>query len=295
MFLQYKHLKKSATIFGVLLSVLSVYFVINLVLAHKEDFGAIWDAKHSGMAVALGVVVYAVSQLCAVVSWRALIHGAYLHLPFVIYFKIVGLSQIGKYIPGNVSHLIGRAYLSNQYGIKLKDLSFSLIAETVLLVISGVFIGTFYIVFYQVHHLVFVVLAYVLVIMLLWWVVKKNGFNWAERKGDYKVAFFVNCLSFFSLGVLMFVVQAHILDSDVALMKLVTVSSLAFVAGFLVPGSPAGIGVREGAMVVLLKNDMPMEQVLYLTLTLRLITLIGDVIMFLIAALTPSYREKTNG
>jgi uncharacterized membrane protein YbhN (UPF0104 family) len=56
-------------------------------------------------------------------------------------------------------------------------------------------------------------------------------------------------------------------------------------AGFVVPGSPAGVGVREAVLVLTLEPHLPSDGALLLALSLRLVTTFGDLLFFAICAL----------
>ena len=59
------------------------------------------------------------------------------------------------------------------------------------------------------------------------------------------------------------------------------VFALSWLLGFLAPGAPAGLGVREGIMVLMLSPLMPDSEALAFVLLARLVTLAGDAIIYL--------------
>lgn len=64
---------------------------------------------------------------------------------------------------------------------------------------------------------------------------------------------------------------------------LVTFSTFAisWFLGFITPGSPAGIGVREGVTILLLSNYLGEPASLAISLIMRVITVTGDVLFYL--------------
>ena len=56
--------------------------------------------------------------------------------------------------------------------------------------------------------------------------------------------------------------------------------SLAWAAGFLTPGAPAGLGVREAALVAALGGLLGEPTVLLAALALRVVTVLGDTLFF---------------
>lgn len=59
-------------------------------------------------------------------------------------------------------------------------------------------------------------------------------------------------------------------------------AALSWVAGYLVIGAPAGIGVREAVFLLLLKGYLPQDDTLLLVAGFRLATLGGDLLAFLV-------------
>ncbi|QSX36832.1 lysylphosphatidylglycerol synthase domain-containing protein [Shewanella sedimentimangrovi] len=68
--------------------------------------------------------------------------------------------------------------------------------------------------------------------------------------------------------------------------------ALAWVAGFVTPGAPAGLGIRETIMVTLLEPAYGPGAALSLALLLRLITSLGDALAFL-AGLWLNRRQRS--
>src|SRR3546814_9620714 len=56
--------------------------------------------------------------------------------------------------------------------------------------------------------------------------------------------------------------------------------ALSWVLGFLAPGAPAGLGAREGIMLLLLHGSAPAEALLIFVLLARVVTVLGDGLCF---------------
>lgn len=56
--------------------------------------------------------------------------------------------------------------------------------------------------------------------------------------------------------------------------------AVSWIAGFVVPGAPAGLGVRELVLTAWLGDALPATTVVVLVLALRVATTIGDAINF---------------
>jgi uncharacterized membrane protein YbhN (UPF0104 family) len=72
---------------------------------------------------------------------------------------------------------------------------------------------------------------------------------------------------------------------------LVEAFALSWLAGFVAPGAPAGLGVREGVLVALLGPLLESALVLQIVVAFRLATLVGD---FIALALGVALRPYTS-
>jgi uncharacterized membrane protein YbhN (UPF0104 family) len=61
--------------------------------------------------------------------------------------------------------------------------------------------------------------------------------------------------------------------------------SLAWIIGFLIPGAPGGLGIRESALVLLLAGAFPKDVVLLIALLARLASIGADVLAFIVGLL----------
>jgi hypothetical protein len=72
---------------------------------------------------------------------------------------------------------------------------------------------------------------------------------------------------------------------------LTAVFSLAWAIGFVTPGAPAGLGVREGAMMFMLSGMAPEDATLLLITAARIATLAADAVWFTVGIFYFRYRE----
>jgi hypothetical protein len=71
--------------------------------------------------------------------------------------------------------------------------------------------------------------------------------------------------------------------------------ALAWAAGFVVPGSSAGLGVREAVLIVALESALGAEASTVVALALRLVTTAGDGVFCALALLLPLPQRSCTG
>jgi hypothetical protein len=88
-------------------------------------------------------------------------------------------------------------------------------------------------------------------------------------------------VSFALMGFIVYLVLSGMFAvADVSFWFVTGVFALAWVAGFVTPGAPAGFGVREAILITLLKPVYGAGVALGVTIALRIVTMIGDGIAF---------------
>ena len=65
--------------------------------------------------------------------------------------------------------------------------------------------------------------------------------------------------------------------------KLIVIFSLAWVAGFIIPGAPGGIGVREVVLIFFLSPIIGEPEGIAVAIALRFVTLLGDIFFFIVS------------
>ncbi len=63
-------------------------------------------------------------------------------------------------------------------------------------------------------------------------------------------------------------------------LRLIAAYMIAWVFGFVIPGAPGGIGVREMALTLLLAPVMGRDKIVVLSVMHRLVTVLGDVLAY---------------
>ena len=69
---------------------------------------------------------------------------------------------------------------------------------------------------------------------------------------------------------------------DGSVMELTCLFAVAWVAGYLTPGAPGGLGVREAMMVLLLSPVVGSGAAVGLGITMRITTTLGDAVAFFV-------------
>ena len=219
----------------------------------------------------------------------------------VVCIHIYMFSQFAKYLPGNVGHHVGRVYLSRKYHFNTLQVIGVMVVENILPVAASVIFSIYIIEQYQLNinhyfqiHMDYQIILFSLIvtgIMMFGLFLKRKKISTLFctyidpkiRLGNVFLGFLLVFLNFFSLGLILLVLIKSYSNEVPADFLLITgIFAVSWVLGFITPGSPGGIGVREALLVAFLSPIYGNIMAVWLSIMLRIITTIGDGVAFLI-------------
>ncbi len=277
--------KKAASFLGAVVSVIGIGWVLYLAYLKRDGIAElefpIWQIV--GYAF-----LYALSLYLLAWNWADIVHihdgpdGAPKRLLQTTFLR----SQIWKYVPGNVFHYVGRHLAGKMAGASSAALMKSTVTESVALVgaalllssvlllasdFRGVGIGSAETVWLCASA---GVLAATL--MSIWYHVSDN-----RQFINRLMIIMARALLFLTaLGILTFLIADG--SDDAAL--IIGATSVAWLVGFVTPGSPGGIGTREAVLVLLLEPTLGEPVILGASLVLRAVTMGGDLLAYAIGS-----------
>ncbi len=292
--------------FGFALTVGSFVFFGSYLWKHSGQLSGFAPSLSSLPSLAgLILLQISVAIFCAL-AWRWIISfsGA---APFssARAISIFCKAQFSKYIPGNVAHHIGRLTLAKQEGLSTKR---GTLSQTIELLWNLGCAGALAV--YGIGQLVtektqilgplasptaFLAIAAIAIIGPI--ILFPPALSFIKRKLPQRIpqeaklqitfAKSLVCMlaylsSFLFLGIALNVIAVSLLQQEA--INLATASSicaLAWVVGFVTPGSPAGIGIRDTIMLLALSPYYGAEIAGALTVAHRLLTAIGDLFVYL--------------
>lgn len=225
------------------------------------------------------------------------------------------VSQAGKYLPGNVGHLLGRAALAKGFGLSVRRVGFASGYELLWLLSSG---GLFVLLSLGGSLLTRLdmegisedatwglVLAAVALILLgsrlLSWVLNRwrpPAVRWILGDETYApptwgttlVAMLGQMSGQWLQGAALWILAEALLGDAGSLLLLAGFHTAARLVGFLTPGAPGGLGVKEGVLVALLIPGYGEVGAVLLATVLRLVHIAGDFLAFFIGVLVLRFR-----
>jgi len=227
-------------------------------------------------------LIYGLANIMLALAWRGLLLHFGTNIHWLLATKIYGLTQLAKYVPGNIMHLVSRQAIGLVNNIRGWSLAKTSMWEFVLLAITGMFFSILLLPqFLPIITAHMAIVGFVSILLIVALILKRYiGINIVQVFGWY-VAFLVISGMVF-VGLLQMLMTENFMP-PLQMLTFCGAFIIAWLAGLVTPGAPAGVGVRELVLIVLLKGLVPESDLLLAILLSRLVTVGGDVMFFLFA------------
>ncbi len=259
-----------------------------------------WGVLRLWVWLGLALALYIPSQFLAARAWKGTLAVFQVRLPGRRAETQLLVSQIGKYIPGNVAHLLGRFALARADGVPAVPFSLALLVEVGIVLATGA--ALLIVLLLTAPDLVGQVLPEGaglsqqslsrLIALLLELEIGAALLVLGSRLrhtvgapildiAQAGVPVALHAVSFVVLGLsLACVLQALVPGHGAGPLLPVAVFIVAWTVGFLTPGSPGGLGVREGLIVLGLGVTIGPGPALAAAILHRGISILGDLASF---------------
>lgn len=275
---------------GSLIAFSGVIFVV----VRLNDYGAQLDFSRYDnsfwLYVFIYVGIYATANIMMAFAWWNLLNYFKSNTSLIWAIRTYSLTQLAKYIPGNIMHLASRQVIGIAAGVKGWVLVKTSVWEIGLISFTGAlfFILLLPYFFPDITHIsAIIVFAFVIVLLLI-------GLNYCVDTTVLN-AFVYYFIFLIVSGVIFLGLLILINGNYVSLTQSITLCAafiVAWLAGLVTPGAPAGVGVREAVLMMLLADLIPQSDLLLAVLLSRIVTVAGDICFFMGGSLLSSINKS---
>jgi len=302
------NLKQRITeILGWVISAVALYFVYQYVVdidleTAKSKVNFYWIPF-----ILVFIVIYTFLMTFLANGWRyvlELLHGS--SLPK---WRVIGIytkTQIYKYIPSNLMHVIARIYFATKLGPSKANVIQSYFLEIVFMVLIGLIIvsvcvatGSFTfpdelvlkieefssgkLKGFSVGILIFGAVA---IIFYLFKALRnfQSAFSLPNLIKIFKLTLLLFGF-FFGMGFVEYIVFANLLGMDISFLYILCLFTITWLGMFIIPGAPGGIGIREFIVILLLSPIYGPDDPTIGILVFRVVTVLGDALLLPIGSM----------
>jgi hypothetical protein len=280
---------------GRLLAVLSLAYLGWSAARHWHDLG---DWRPSGPALGMLVVlpfVHGAALLLVGLGWHQLA-ASFARRPLDRPNTIAsfGVTQIAKYLPGNVFHYVGRHLWMSRRGVGHKALAMAMAWETIVLAGSALAVAAISILMSTIAPPVIagqpsrfwagliIVASGCALAAALSASRRASGLRPMLPAPRALLATIAAHLGFLTTQGLIFAALFVAVDRPPVELA-IAIACLSWLAGYVTPGAPGGIGSRELVLTTLATPLVGTASALILSALFRLVTTLGDIVCFLIS------------
>jgi hypothetical protein len=231
------------------------------------------------IAIFFGVV----SLTMSAALWHATMQRMGAQMQLSTAMRVWFSSQIVRYVPGNVWHFAGRAYLARQHGVDIQMTSVSMLLELLQTITAALVVAAASLLLWRQQTLILWLLLLVpLLACYLQPHLLQRALSWGLRRiGRQVTSFTLTSRDLFALlpgycgvwvlyGCGLYALALAIYPLPPADLPALSGSfAIAWVIGFLSIITPSGLGVREGVLGYLLGLFMPTHVALLLAVLAR--------------------------
>lgn len=292
---------------GNILSLLAVIFIIKKIIEMKFDYKLIFSPV--GICVIIGLILVQTALIfLACRAWEHyLSEFGHIKLDKHRIWSIYTKANLLKYIPGNVFQYVGRNELAVKTEMTHKQVAVATVADTltmmfVKLLVSFILLRTqlFKVVEQYVKREIIIgllVLGIVVFLVVIVFLIRKKDYM-AMLKDSRKsvVKSLIDYLGVDILSGIMYIaVIGIILNYSCTIQEILLLVggyTFASVIGFITPGAPGGIGIREAVILFLSKGIIGSDLLTTAAVIMRIVCIIADILAFGFAYLIEKKKMK---
>jgi len=277
-------------LFKISIFLLSVGFLLYILLNNYQTIknNELFDRKYIIMEILILSILYAFVFVFVAIAWKSILENLSKSKLSVVLIWIWLKANIYKYLPGNIFHYAGRHILSKKMGINHKILIKSNIVEILLMLTTSLLISSSILLLiydFNIDEYLSIInknviygglFIYGIILISL---SKYKNINFLF----YKNTIIYYCVFFVGIGFLAYIVLNYEMGIQCSFLMMTAIYTFAWLVGFVTPGAPGGIGVRESIFVVFSHGLLSISDALVLSMVLRISNIIGEIILFVIA------------
>lgn len=298
--------KRIINTFGIIIILISFIYIVRNMISLNIDYSELLTPTNILSIIIMPFVSVFVIFLNAY-CWRMiLLLFTNINIPVWKTFSVYAKSNIMKYLPGNIGHYAGRQLFGTRLGIRQIQLAIASAFEiiySVAAMLLCLFLFSADMAFRVIQSILFIeeytYIRIIGIIILLTSILLVFLF----REHEYIVSLFellksikfaktiLRSILLFAFGSTILILEYVILFNqyitlDFQLMFiLVSANFFATFIGFITPGVPGGIGVREATLLAVLSSAFSDDIIILTAIIYRVIMILGDIVTVFVSNL----------
>jgi len=243
----------------------------------------------------LSFIVLLGYSVLIVFGWHTILKKLFVKIDFLKTYKIRAITELGRYLPGKIWHLVGRTYYTKKIGASSLKILTSVAIELGVNTIAGLIIFVIALPFFFRAEVITKIFPFIVLIPLGLIVIhpkvlnkimnfglklfKKKRIKLHIRYKDMLLLIVLYSMFWLVAGFAFFLLVNSIYAVNISNFFVIAgIYAVAWVVGFLSFITPGGIGIREGILAGLLSLYMPLPMAIIISLVARIWTILTELL-----------------
>lgn len=284
---------------GLCVCILSLAYFFDAALEQISSLPPVRWSSRAYLSATCAITLNCLVILFSGYAWLLLLRACGEIVRAIEAFIIFSLSQFAKYIPGNVAHHAGRIVLACNQGLNIFRVTFTMIIEVtwitvaafILIIILLILGGDTYFNSSQEPYTLFqlamaasiAIFSFGIIWSLVRWrpgpiqKVVNPSFAYTPSSITLIYCLLIYILCFLLMGIASDILIRGLFDITTSRIGLLTGAfAIAWTAGFITPGAPAGLGVRETILLKILAPIYGPGIAVAFAVALRVVSILAD-------------------
>jgi uncharacterized membrane protein YbhN (UPF0104 family) len=270
-------LKRYLHFLGSTLTIIGVLFVALRLRDYGNDFSIGDFNTTTWSGIIIFILIYGFANLMLTLAWWNLLMKFGIHTSRTWAIRTYGMTQLAKYAPGNIFHFAGKQAIGMAAGIPGWSLAKASIVELTLLTLAGAVFSILNLPrILPLISMTWAIYLFICIGCVITLSILRYGGPCLVRAFAWQCGFLT--VSGFIFSGLFYLLLDN--GSSLPWIHLCGAYILAWLAGMVTPGAPAGVGVRELVLLFVLKGLIPEADLLLAIVLGRVISVTGDLGFF---------------
>jgi len=292
---------------GLPLTILALFFIVRIIISQSVTLTHSIHSVHIFILV-YGVISFVIFYFLRSYTWNRILKQLGYRMSFRESTYLWAMSELKRYIPGNIWSFLGRTVLFQEKGVQKKDVAKGLIIEAEFFVIGSIIISLLALPYYFTKHQAVYEWLIILAVACGTVVYCVNGKIHTRIKGkigkvlsffipsfpavENALLIWVSMVALFFYGMGNYLVISSVIQLSLyRFLQLVGIFDLAFLIGYLSIITPAGFGVREGFVIVSLGKIIPSGLAAFGALFSRIVLICSELLFIFCSALWHKFHK----
>lgn len=282
----------------------TLFFIISIFKNNWQEVIGVKFTNFTWLMLGLSLFLNVIAHTFSAWVWTWILAILHTNLQGLKAIKIYLITNISKYLPGNIWHFVGRVKAIQGEGDSLGIATVSVIIEPLLMAIAALLItligASFGIIKVNFSHLILITqLIFIIIILIgihpnilnpiLSKLAKSKGSKESAKLTQYPLLPLLGETVFLLLrGFAFLLVLSAFMPVKIALIpQVLSGFSFAWLLGLIIPGAPGGIGIFEATIIATFQpSSFPPEIILVTIALFRISSILSELITAAIAVIS---------